>query len=138
MLKIKKIKPLFNAIVTTMDRYAEDQYTDGGLIKVTAGTIKENQKVIAVGSIVRDIKVGDMVSINPIRYAVKKHQEGSLKDGVICDNPVIAYNFNTIVLDDIEYLYLDDRDINYIIEDYEEVEVETPKIILPDKKVAEA
>ena len=90
MLKIKKIKPLFNAIVTTMDRYTEDQYTDGGLIKVTAGTIKENQKVIAVGSIVRDIKVGDMVSINPIRYAVKKHQEGSLKDGVICDNPVIA------------------------------------------------
>ena len=94
-MKINKIKPLFNRILVTADKY-EDDIIENGIIRTTKGTLKEYQKVLAVGSTVRDIKVGDLVLINPIRYAVKKHREGSLKDGVITDNPVVSYNFNLV------------------------------------------
>ena len=119
---IKKIKPLFTSVVTTMDKY-EDDVIVNGLVNQTAGTLKEYQKVVAIGSSVRDIKVGDLVSINPSRYAVRKFEDGSLKDGVISQNPVMSYNFHTIEMDHSEYLLLQDRDIDFVIEEYEE---ETP------------
>lgn len=123
MLKIKKIKPMFNSLVTTMDRYESDVTSDGVIVDTEKqqGSIKEYQKVVAVGSTVRDIKIGDTVNINPSRFGIKKHQEGSLKDGVITDNPIIGYNFDIIELDGTPHLLLQDRDINYIIEDSEEV-----------------
>lgn len=123
MLKIKKIKPMFNAVVTTTERYLEDVYLPGGLLDVSKrqGGLKEYQEVVAVGDTVRNIKVGDLVCINPMRFAVKQHQEGSLKDGVITDNPVVKYNFDVILIDDKEHLLLTDRDINFVIEEYEVV-----------------
>ena len=123
MLKIKKIKPMFNAIITTMDRYEEDLVKDGVIVDTDKqqGGIKEYQRVVAVGSTVRDIKVGDLISINPTRFGVKKHQEGSLKDGIITDNPIIGYNFDIVEMNDEPYLLLQDRDVNYIIEDSEEI-----------------
>jgi hypothetical protein len=123
MLKIKKIKPMFNAVVTTTERYLDDVYLPGGLLDVSKrqGGLKEYQEVVAVGDTVRNIKVGDLVCINPMRFAVKQHQEGSLKDGVITDNPVVKYNFDVILIDDKEHLLLTDRDINFVIEEYEVV-----------------
>lgn len=120
--KIKKVKPMFNAIITTMERYIEAQYIPGvNLIDTTKtkGGVKEYQKVLAVGTSVRDIKVGDIVCINPRNYGVKKHQEGSLKDGVITDNPVLQYHFNVVEIDGEECLLLRDNDIDFIVEDYE-------------------
>lgn len=131
--KIKKIKPLFTALITTMDRY-EDDAKIGVLIDATKskGTIKEYQKVVAIGENVRGVKEGDVVSINPARFAVKKHQEGSLKDGVITDNPVIDYRFDIVEMNDIPYLLLQDRDINYVIDEFEE---DKPPIIdIPENK----
>ena len=77
MLKVKKIKPMFTALITTMDKYEKD-IKIGGLIDTTRqqGGLKEYQKVLAVGSSVRDIKVGDVVCVNPARFAVRKHQAG--------------------------------------------------------------
>lgn len=139
MIKVKKIKPLFTSVVTTMDRYTEDVTLESGLIDTTKqqGGIKEYQTVVAIGGSVRDIKVGDLVCINPIRYAVKKHQEGSLKDGVITDNPVIRFDFPTIEMNGKQYLYLQDRDIDFVIEEFEEISELSPQpLILPeDKKI---
>ena len=73
MLKIKKIKPMFNRILVTADKYEKD-VKQGGVVVVTAGTLKEYQKVISIGDTVRGIKEGDFVLINPARYAVKKHK----------------------------------------------------------------
>ena len=93
MVIIKKIKPMFNGVITTINKYKSDvKLTGTSLIDSTkAGSVKEYQTVVSVGPMVRDIKVGDIVYINPSRYAVKKHKEGSLKDGVITDNPTIGY-----------------------------------------------
>ena len=99
-----------------------------------AGSIKEYQKVIAIGSSVRDIKVGDLVCINPTRFAVKKHQAGSLKDGVVTDNPIIGYNFETVNIDGKDYLMLQDRDISFVVENWEE-QKEAPAIVQPDKSL---
>lgn len=137
MLKIKKIKPMFTALITSMDKYEQD-VTTGGLINVTKmqGGLKEYQTVLAVGDSVRGIKVGDLVCINPTRFAVKKHREGSLKDGVITDNPVTTYNFDIVEMDGKQCLLLQDRDIDFIIEEFEEVPDPTPStIIQPEKKI---
>lgn len=123
---------MFNHLITTMDTYKEDA-KHGSIIDTSklAGSLKEYQKVVAVGSMVREVKEGDLIMINPARYAVMKHQEGSLKDGIITDNPVIKYNFKTVVMDGVEYLLLTDQDISYIIEDYDD---ESSTIIKPEKK----
>ena len=135
MLRIKKIRPMFTALITTMDKYEQDM-TTGGLINVTKmqGGLKEYQTVLAVGGSVRDIKVGDLVCVNPTRFAVKKHQAGSLKDGVVTDNPVTTYNFDVVEMDGKQCLLLQDRDIDFIIEEWEEIPDNPSSIIQPEKK----
>lgn len=123
MLKIKAIKPMYTALVTTMDTYQEAQFMAGSqLLDVTktVGGLREYQKVLAVGSSVREVKVGDLVCIDPKHYAVKKHAEGSLKDGIISDNMTTGYNFDVIELDGVQRLMLQERDITFIITDYTE------------------
>ena len=134
ILKIKKIKPMFTALITTMDKYEQDVITDGGLIDTTKqeGTLKEYQTVLAVGDSVRGIKEGDLVCINPSRFAVKKYKEGEMKDGIIAHNTVTGYNFDTVEMDDKVCLLLQDRDISFVISEYEEIEEpEKEKIIVP-------
>lgn len=138
MLKVKKIKPLFTAVITTMEKYEEDVRTASGLIDTTKqqGGLKEYQTVLAIGDSVRAIKVGDLVCVNPTRFAVKKHQAGSLKDGIVTDNPVVTYNFDVVEMDGKQCLLLQDRDIDFVIEEYEEIPDPIPStIIQPEKKL---
>ena len=136
MLNIIKIRPMANYLVTTKDEYTEDDVKRGGLMIKTVGSLKEYQKVVAVGPMVRGIQVGDLVCINPRRYAQYKHKPGSLKDGVITDNPVVSYNFNVIELDHISHLLLTDQDIDFVIEEWnDEKEPEKSNIIIPERKI---
>lgn len=123
---------MFNRIITTMDLYESDQLENGVIVSGrTEGSIKEYQTVIAVGDTVRGIKEGDLVVINPTRYTVMKHNDKSMKNGVIGDNMVVGYKFNTITLDDKECLVLFDQDIDFVVEEFKEVE--DSKIKAPDK-----
>lgn len=138
MKVLKKIKPMFNRIITTMDLYEEDQ-VQGKVIDSTKqkGTMKEYQTVIAVGSTVRDIKEGDLVCINPTRYAKMKHNDKSMKNGIIEDNLVVGYKFHTIDIDGKECLMLYDQDIDFVVEESEDVADHVApaqsNIILPEK-----
>lgn len=126
MKKLLKVKPLFNKIITTMDTYEEDQVSNGIIdTRKTKGSLKEYQTVVAVGTTVHNIKEGDIVSINPTRYAVMKHNEKSMKNGIIEDNMVMGYKFNTITINDKEHLMLYDQDIDFIVEECEDVEDST-------------
>lgn len=119
-MNIKKIKPLYTRIVTTMDMYVEDQTLPGGLIdasKLKRG-IKEYQTVVAVGTSVRNVKEGDVVCINPDRYAVRKFSENSIKNDIM-ENTVTRYNFNVVKMDNVDYLLLDESDVEFIVEDYD-------------------
>lgn len=138
MLKIKKIKPLFTGIVTTGEKYAEDMYDDHGLIECKKGDLKTYQKVVAVGSMVRDINVGDTVMINVLNYAVKKYDPNSVKEDMGM-NSIVDYRFNWIALDDEsgnrqECLLLNDRDILFAFEGEEIQGVKNPIIMPKDKK----
>lgn len=118
---VKKIKPMFTKILVTMNKYESDQKA-GSLINTAkmAGTIKDYQTVIAVGNNSAGLKEGDVVVIDPTRYAVMKHEKGSLKDGVIEDNPVIGYNFPVLNVNGKDCMLLDTSDVSYVIEEYEE------------------
>lgn len=118
---VKKIKPMFTKILVTMNKYEEDQNV-GSLINTLkmAGTVKDYQTVIAVGNNSAGLKEGDVVVIDPTRYAVMRHEKGSLKDGVIEDNPVIGYNFPVINVNGKDCMLLDTSDVSYVIEEYED------------------
>ena len=136
MLKIKSIKPMFDSLVTTMNKYENDGFKNGVIVK-QAGSLKEYQTVLAVGPAVRNIEVGDKVMINPSRYAKMKHNEGSLKNGIVADNPIIGYEFRTVTINDEECLYLQSQDIMYSFEG-EEVEDKNDNkvnLIMPNNKI---
>lgn len=135
MLKLKKIKPLFNRLVTTMNTYEQDQMNKGLIDNSRRkGSLKEYQTVLSVGTTIKDIKVGDIVCIDPTRYMVTKHRDKSLQNNIMGDELVIGYKFNTIKLDDKECLMLYDQDITFVVEDSEEVEDSPgPIIVQPDK-----
>lgn len=133
MLHIKKIKPLYTSIVTTGDKFDKDMI-DGNIIVARKGDLKLWQKVIAVGSTVRDVKVGDMVMINAEHFAVKRYNKNSIQND-IDNNPVLDYKFNWVTIDNAlgepqECLLLNDRDVEYVFEGEERDD----SIILPGKK----
>lgn len=134
MLKIKSIKPMHTKIVTTAERYGENA-TANGIILKTVGSVKEYQKVIAVGSMVRDIKVGDLVAINPSKYIKKKFNDDSLREDFV-ENPVISVHIPTVEMGDTPYFILDSgTDIDYIIDDYEDVPEPSPSAIIQPKPI---
>ena len=122
---------MFTNIVTTMNTYEEDVTMASGLLdtRKQKGALKEYQTVIAVGNAVRDIFPGDVVCINPIRYAQYKYSKNSLKD-LATDNPITGYNFNVVEIDGKDCLLLHDQDIRYVIEDYEEVPDPAPSALI--------
>lgn len=124
-INIKKIKPMFTKILVTKDMYDDVTYIPGTQIidstKLKQG-VKEYQTVIAVGDSVRDIKVGDLVCIDPTNYAVKKYKKSDMHDNLEeYSNQIIGYAFPEIELDGKPYLYLDIRDIDFIIEEWEPI-----------------
>ena len=125
-LKLKRIQVRNNAIVTTADRFEEkkldlDKRTKIMSLNETNRAHKLIQRVINVGPMVKDIKEGDIVFINPLAYLNRKlvEQKNSL-DADINEKHMKEiygpeYEFPTIELDGKECLLLFDRDVEYII-----------------------
>ena len=138
MLHIKAIKPVFTNILVTGNKYEEDE-KQNGLIIAKKGDLKLYQTVMAVGSMVRDVKVGDQVMINPKNYAVKKYDPNSVKEDMGM-NSTIGYNMPWVTIDDDkgnpeECLLLVDRDIEFVFEGEEVLEEKTTLIMPKDKKL---
>lgn len=119
MLHIHKVKPLFTSIVTTADKFEED-YMQNSIIVAKAGDIKPWQTVIAVGSSVRDIQVGDKVMIKLENYVVRKYDPNSVQND-LDNNPALRLQMNYVNIDDAqghpkECFLLNDRDILYTFE----------------------
>lgn len=132
MLHVTKIKPLFDHLLITADRFDKDMIHNG-VIVAGKGDLKLWQTVVDVGSVVRDIKVGDKVMINPNNFAVKKYNKNSVQND-LDNNPVLTYNFPFETVDDEkgnpkDYLYISDRDVKYVFEGTEKDD----SLILPGK-----
>jgi hypothetical protein len=136
MLKVKDIRPVFTRLITTADRYEETQMTNG-LIDVNKleGRYKEYQRVVRVGSSVREVKEGDIVLIDPSRYMKRKFSDGSLREDFV-ENPIVEINIPTVTMNDEDYFMIEERDIAYVIADSEEVPDPLPNpIIVPQKRI---
>lgn len=133
MLHITKIKPVFNHLLITADKFDKDMI-QAGVIVANKGDLKLWQKVIAVGSAVRDVKVGDMVMIDPMKYAVRKYNKNSVQND-LDNNPVLTYNFPFETVDDEkgepqDCLYITEDAVKYAFEGNEKDEA----LITPGKK----
>lgn len=135
MLHVTKIKPLFDHLLITADKFEKDM-VHNGVILAGKGDLKLWQTVVAVGSVVRDIKVGDKVMINPNDFAVKKYNKNSVQND-LDNNPVLTYNFPFETIDDEkgepkDYLYISDRNVKYV---FEGIEKDESLLILPGNPV---
>lgn len=135
MLRIKDIKPMYTKILTTTNKYTQDQ-TTGVIVDASKleGRYKEYQTVVRVGNSVRDVKEGDVIFINPTRYIRRKYDKDSLREDFV-ENPIIGIDIPTVTMNDEDYFMIDESDVAYIITDYEEVPDPTPNtIIMPKSK----
>ena len=67
MFTIEKVRPLFTGVVTTAKKYVGEVKTAGGILLDTTrmeGSINPYQTVVSVGSMVQDVKEGEVVKIN--------------------------------------------------------------------------
>ena len=134
-MNIKKIKPLFTAVVVTAKVYPAD-YKEGSILSPKAGKLMEYQEVIAVGDSCRGIEVGNLVCIDLSNYADWKYKKNSIKsDMEELTNEIIGYHVPQITIDGKKCLYLDARDIKYIVEEYDDKENEDPLLITPNKGI---
>lgn len=126
MLKIKKLKPIYTSILTTYNKYSTPETVEGSDIIDPAKAkimVKEYQEVLEVGNQVRLVKPGDIIVINPMKYAKYKQvlQKNSLRnDTQQYKNEIVGFDFPIVEVNDQEYLLLDERDILYIVEEAEE------------------
>ena len=134
-MNIKKIKPLFTAVVVTAKVYPAD-YKEGSILSPKAGKLMEYQEVIAVGDSCRGIEIGNLVCIDLSNYADWKYKKNSIKsDMEELTNEIIGYHVPQITIDGKKCLYLDIRDIKYIVEEYDDKENEESLLITPDKGI---
>lgn len=135
MINIKKVKLMYNYILTTKDVYDGTESENGVIIP--NGTLKEYQRVVEVGPMVRTVSVGDLVAINPKRYAVTKYKKDDIKGDIEQMQKVITYKIPELEIDHVKHLLITDQDIEYIVEDFVEEQpssiiVQKQEIILPN------
>ena len=128
-IKINEIKPLFTTIITTLDVYEED-LIENGILKAPQGSLRMYQKVLAVGSSVRDVKVGDIVLLNFKDYIVRKFKENSIKEDMSAQEDEYVYDIPRILIGGKICGKFQDRDVEGIVTEFEEFETEQAKNIL--------
>ena len=134
-MNIKKIKPLFTAVVVTANVYPCD-YKEHSIISPKANKLKEYQTVVAVGDSCRGVEEGDLVCIDLSSYAQWKYKKNSVKsDMEELHNEIVGYNVPQIEIDGKDYLYLDIRDIKYIVQEFDDKENEEQTVITPSKSI---
>lgn len=125
MKVLKKVTPRYTKVLTTADIEIRKAYFAGTNVEDPGKTItgySSIQKVVALGPSCTGLKVGDHVLIDFSRYA-RPVQSQSLRNHVKGEEYSVQMSFNipVIILDGEEYLDLQDNDIVYIVDDFEEV-----------------
>ena len=125
MIHLKKISPTFTTVITTANVYDKDQY-ENSLIVAKRGTVMEFQKVLYVGDTVKNIKEGDLVHIDPIRYAVFYQDPNSVK----ANGAVKSYNIPQLVINGERCFKITQADVDFIVNEWDEAEEPEPTSIL--------
>lgn len=121
MLRIEKIIPVFDGIITTSNTYPSDFVNEKGFVDPTkAGKLKEYQTIIAAGPVAESqgFKPGMIVFLNYIKYTARKHQNANFDKEAniqytecvdVIDVPSLpVYNKETDSIDIVLRLYASD------------------------------
>lgn len=124
ILNIKKAKPMFSGIITTCDRYTEEDCTHCGIIDTTKlGKIKEFQTTISLSdqALNRGISTGDLLALSFDRYKKSKPKRDNslINDTDEHYGKEIIYELPVMLLDNKEHMLIDISDIELIIEEFE-------------------
>ncbi len=132
--KLKKVTPMFTRILTTADVYSKEDALEHGIMNPKkVGMIKDIQKIVAIGNSCRFVKPGDIVSLNYTRYGRSVQRKDSLKAGIDEHyNAEMVFDINVLTVNDEKLLFLDEGDVQYIVDEFteEEIEVNTSGLIL--------
>lgn len=137
---LKDITPSMNNIVITAYIYSEEdidkEIVEEGMARHTIGSLKELQEVLFAGPACRQVKKGSVVQFNPKNYAIKQHPIGSIKDDLICDNPVVKYRIRYVKINNEDCIFANEQDIDFVVNDMEEKELPKKSVIItPDTSI---
>lgn len=121
-MRVLEVQPTFDHVVTTADEYKEVQYFAGTDIidpNSTKTSLKEYQKVLFTSPTNTVVKPGDIVCINPTRFARKEYKQGSINEAAAEHNMVINYVFDFVEVDGKRLLFIRNQDIDFIVTKYE-------------------
>lgn len=150
MLKLRRIKPIGCQVLVTMNLYGWDDFDEAGLVIHKRGDIKSYQEVISVGDDVKFVKPGDVVAINFYKYCSFENDPNSIK--VNGTNNIVSMHLDEVEMtgendEPVSCFLIDQRDVKFVLEDFEEVtyekskhkliQIEQPKtkLILPNNKI---
>lgn len=125
-IRVLKATPMFNGVITTCHQWEFDGESDGLIDTAKSqGIVKPHQTVVATGSAARSVKVGDLVIIDPTRFVKMRYNEDSLKNNVVKENEIAGFDFPIININDEPHMLLTENDISYIVNEFEEFEIES-------------
>lgn len=123
ILNVKMATPTSSGVITTADRYSEEESTYNGILDTTKlGVIKDLQTIVSVSDMVaaRGYKCGDVVLLDFSRYAITKQKKDKIKDTMNEHyNNVVSFEIPTVLLNKNEHLLIDMNDISLKVDDYE-------------------
>lgn len=130
-LRIERIKPVFTQVLTTCEVYGRE----GLVMEHMEGSVKEWQRVLAVGGAVRGIEPGDMVIVSPEAYIKRQYDANSLQND-IGNNKTVRVDMPVYETVSGRVMLIDQSDVKLVFEGEEEpdsgiVVPEEKKIILP-------
>ena len=124
--RLRKVTPMFTRILTTADTYTKEEALEHGIMNPKKiGMIKDIQKVVEVGTSCRFVKPGDYVSLNYTRYGRPVQKQDTLKAGIDQHyNAEMVFDISVLTVNGEKVLFLDEGDVQYIVNEFEEQEVE--------------
>lgn len=138
-LRVKKITPMFTKIVTTADTYTKEESLTMGIYDPRKeNTIKDMQRVLTVGTSCRFVAPGDLVSLNYTRYGRTVQKKDTLKQSMDEHYDArMVYDIPLIELDGQTCLFIDEADVVFKVDEYEEdiIQVNDSGLILPDNGI---
>jgi hypothetical protein len=114
-----KIRPRGNEIVITAN-FVEAPKEKNKIINKEEQMVyfDEFQTVLRVGSVVRDVYMGDVVCVNPKRFAKYQEQKSKVRAAVEgYEKVLVGYEFPIIETAFGNVMLISDTDVRYIVED---------------------
>lgn len=140
MIAIKKVRLRFDGVMTTAETHSEDEVVNGVALPMR-GCLKDTQRVLAVGPNVKDLAAGDMVKLDLSRYRRVAHEKTQMSrderfsDLDVKDKATVVYEPKVESVGGETVLLLTERDVDFIVEEWEEAPAGGPRLTAPGPRI---